>query len=1363
MRFLMLGPLEVCDEGGVVALGGIKPRAVLAMLLLHANEPVSAERLAVALWGEDAPAGVAKNVYVHVSRLRSALGDRGVIETTPAGYRLRVGADELDVARFERLAEDGRRALAEGQPEQAGVVLREALGLWRGPPLAELAWEPFAGAEIARLEEQRLATLEARIEADLGAGRHYELVGELRQLVAVHPTRERLAADLMLALYRCGRQSEALEVYQDTRRLLVTEVGIEPGLRLRKLQDAILRHDESLEQRGGVSPSSELDAVTASPNGSAGREMGVAAGPVRVALPRALDSSGPFVGRDNELAVLRERWAKASDAVGSMVVIAGEPGIGKTRLASELAAEVHEAGALVLYGRCDEGLGVPYQPFVEALRPCARALGVDRLRTELVELAPQLGRLLPELAGLGEPADGASGSERLALFEAVVALIEVLTRDQRALLIVDDLHWAALPTLLLLRHLLRCDRPLGLLIVGSYRETDLSVGNPLGQLLADLQRDGGVEYVRIGGLSGPAIASLLQAAATSRTLRQPLDQHTVELAQLLEAQTAGNPFFMGELLAHLCESGAIASESGLLRLDATTAQLNVPRGLRQVIGQRVARLSESAQRTLRVAAVAGPTFSLRVLERALGEQAGVLDALDEGVVAGLLTEAGQTDYAFAHALVRQTIYEDLGAARRMRLHRQLGEAIEALDHTDAHLEALAHHFAHAAADGQADKAARYALAAGHSATARTSYEQAAAHYQRGLDSLALSAQPHQQRRCELLLGLGAACWDTGELDEARHAYTQAAKLADQLGDATALARAALGFSGPHRFQIGPRSIRLVVDLLQRALAALGDDDSALHTQLTSRLTAARAYEEAAENYERALQANELREPADLPRRCDLLLELGTAQSQVGDSQAAHQTFLQAASLARKLNSPECLARAAIGYGAEMGGFEFGRVDDGLVALLGEAREALGPQDDPLLARVLGRLASELYYSDRNEERVALGEQAVAMAWRIGDRATLASTLSARFLTLWGPENALERLQIASDVVALGEEVRDRELVMRGHHWRVVSLMELGDWVGADIELAVHARLAEELRDPLHLWHVPLFRAARALLEGRLVDAERLTGEAFAVGRRVQAQNAAQVYAAQLFVLRGEQGRLAEMARPLEEFVRRYPVVPVWRAAAAFALAVFGRTEDARRAFEALTAGGLAQIRRDGEWLSTVAILISTGARIGEAKRTSELGELIAPYADRAVIAAGGTVCLGPVSRYAAIAAATAGRTEEAIAHYQHALAAARRWGAEPLTAGIQLELADVLERNLEGFPDHDRRARELRAEGLQSAQRLELAGLQKHWEDHARQDVITAPARAPVGVMPRARQRHSLGVLVCTEEDCGRPVSGPQR
>jgi len=491
-----------------------------------------------------------------------------------------------------------------------------------------------------------------------------------------------------------------------------------------------------------------------------------------------------------------------------------------------------------------------------------------------------------------------------------------------------------------------------------------------------------------------------------------------------------------------------------------------------------------------------------------------------------------------------------------------------------------------------------------------------------------------------------------------------------------------------------------------------------------------AYEEAAEHFERALQAYGLQAHADVPRRCDLLLALASAQSRAGDARNARETFLRASGLARRLGSPERLARAALGYGAGMGGFEFGLVDYTLVGLLEEARTALGPEDGPLLARVLGRTATELYYSQHAERRERLSQESLAMARRLGDRAAIASALSARYLTLWGPENSVQRLQIATDVVALGEEARDRGLVLRGHVWRIVSLMELGDWVGADIELAIHARLAGELRDPLYLWQVPLYRANRAMLDGRLDDAEQFALEAFATGRDVQTQNAGQLYAVQLFTLRAAQGRLAEVVHSLEDFARRYPAVPVWRAAAAFAQVAIERTEAARRTFESLCADGLAEVPRDGEWLATVALLVQVGERLGDAERTAQLGALLVPYADRAVITGRGGACFGPVSRFLAIAAATAGDDEQAIEQYEAALETARRWGAEPLVAAIGLELAVVLERA--GAAGGASRARTTRRHAIATARRLELAGLLAVWDDGgAAPSEVAGPAGAP--------------------------------
>jgi len=305
-QFSLLGPLSVSSDGTPVALGGQKRRALLAVLLLDANTVVSRDRLIDALWGEEPPETARNTIQVYISQLRKLLPE-GALETAPPGYRLVIEPQSVDLFEFVRLSEEGRTALAAGDAAAGADSLRAALALWRGPPLADLAWEPFAQAEIVRLDELRLAALEDRIDADLALGRHGQLIGELEQLVAEHPLRERLRAQLMLALYRSGRQADALAVYQRARRTMVDELGLEPSESLKQLERAILAHDPSL-------------SLTA--------PLATVPSPRQVPTPPT-----PLLGREHELAALAD-LVRNDDA--RLVTLTGIGGIGKTRLALEL-------------------------------------------------------------------------------------------------------------------------------------------------------------------------------------------------------------------------------------------------------------------------------------------------------------------------------------------------------------------------------------------------------------------------------------------------------------------------------------------------------------------------------------------------------------------------------------------------------------------------------------------------------------------------------------------------------------------------------------------------------------------------------------------------------------------------------------------------------------------------------------------------------------------------------------------------------------------------------------------------------------------------------------------------------------------
>ena len=555
-----------------------------------------------------------------------------------------------------------------------------------------------------------------------------------------------------------------------------------------------------------------------------------------VPLPTFLTDIGRiFVGRDGELDRLSQLWKESSAGQLRMALLAGEPGVGKTRLAAELARTVHEEGATVLAGRCDEDLGVPYQPFVESLRHFvdhASSLPerLGRYGGELARLVPELGERIP---GLPAPLRSDPDTERYRLFDAVAAWLEAASAEEPVLLVLDDLQWGAKPTLLLLRHVVRAGAG-RVLVLGTYRDTEMTHDHPLVEVVADLRRQGGVERLSLSGLDDVGVAAIVEQAS-GRTL----DEAGQALARAVYRETEGNPFFVREVLRHLAESGAVkrSEEGWTTRLPVD--DLGIPEGVREVVGRRLARLSDETNKALRVAAVVGPEFEFGVVQAAgdLSEE-NLLSAMEEATAARLITEVSASRYHFAHALLRATLYEGLTGARQTVLHRKAAEAIEAIHHSnlDDYVPALARHWAKASAPvTDATRAVEYARRAGDRALSQLAHDEAANYYASGLDLLdAGGADSADPRRIELLIGRGEAQRRAGDTGY-RETLLAAARLAQRLNEADALARAVLANSRGNIW-----SAPMVVDadrveMLEAAVAAVGDRDMAVRARLLATL------------------------------------------------------------------------------------------------------------------------------------------------------------------------------------------------------------------------------------------------------------------------------------------------------------------------------------------------------------------------------------------------------------------------------------------------------------------------------------------------------------------------------------------------
>ena len=534
------------------------------------------------------------------------------------------------------------------------------------------------------------------------------------------------------------------------------------------------------------------------------------------------DGAAPFAGRAAERATLDRLWKEARTTGRRVAFVAGEPGIGKTRLVAELARDVHAEGGVVLVGRSDDEIDVPYRPFADALDHLARHADDDLLTEHAEEMGGVVGRLAPTLTRRTrvepEPMSNDPEMERVRQFHAVADLLTRQARRAPVLLVLDDVHWADRSSLLLLRDLVRRLDDAPVLAVGTYRDTDLDRTHPLAAMLADFRREPGVERLALSGLSADEVLDLLALVGG-----HDLDDEGVELGRRIAETSSGNPFFVGETLRHLAESGAIRQEDGRwVRGTLDPDDSGVPEGVREVVGRRLSALDDTTQLVLAVAAVAGAEFDAVIVagvaDRPVDE---VLDGLDLAVARNLLVEDPDRfgGFRFAHALVRQTLEEELSTTRRLRLHRALAEATET--QAPDRVEEIAHHFLEAAATGVAEQAVAYARRAADAATERMAPEQTLRWLRRALEAEE-GLEPDPGRRAELLVALGEPAFWADDVVGVADELLEASALAVEAGRPDLQAWAAYWYRGPTAAVVDPTDTR-VRALLEDALTALDAD------------------------------------------------------------------------------------------------------------------------------------------------------------------------------------------------------------------------------------------------------------------------------------------------------------------------------------------------------------------------------------------------------------------------------------------------------------------------------------------------------------------------------------------------------------
>ncbi|MGH7319993.1 MAG: ATP-binding protein, partial [Candidatus Rokuibacteriota bacterium] len=888
------------------------------------------------------------------------------------------------------------------------------------------------------------------------------------------------------------------------------------------------------------------------------------------------EPGGTFVGRRAALRELAAGLDEAEAGRGALVLVTGEPGMGKTRLCMEFERHARSRAARVVWGTCWEGDGAPaYWPWVQVLRDLIEPRADD---------APLAADALPgDVAALltgdrpGTESGGDLEQARFRLFDALAGVLQRAATGQPLVVVLDDLHWADTPSLLALGFLARELTGRRLFILGTYRDVEVTADHPLSGTLARL--GGLTRHISLPGLDHEEIGALI-------ALITGADPDAFVVGSVLR-RTGGNPFFVAELVR------LARAEGGLDALVADGADAAVPAGVRGVVDRRLRRLPEPARRVLEAAAVLGQDFDVEVTARTADVSPSAVASAIEAAEAGRLVAPSRdlTRHTFSHALVREVLYQGIGVERHATLHLRAGESLEQHHAADPapYIAEIAAHLAAAAPAGDPAKAVAYSFDAGRRAMSLLAWEEAATQFGRALRILDVApVAGRATSRCDLLLALGEARVWAGETDSARESFVAAAELARTAGNATRLARAALG--------------------------------------------------------------------------------LGTASPVWG-------------------------------------------VDSVLTELLQTAIEAVGDREPGLAAQLLARLAQAQYFSASDAGREETSRRAIEIARASGEDRPLALALVVRRV-LWGPEDLPGRAAVADELLALARRTRNLDLEVQARAWRVIDLVEEGDLAAADRERLAHAALARRLRQPLHLRDAAIWRAMRALLDGRFTDAEGSAEEALRLGQQAQDPGARSMYGVQRAMIRAEQGDpalLGEAIPLVSEIADEHPEIPAWRALLAFCEARAGRLDESRLDLEQVAAGDFASVRRDATHLVALTHAADAASILWHRDVAAVLLPLLTPVTDRAVVIDRGLACKGVTARLLGLLEGVLGNHGPSIGLLERALTAHERMGARAFAARNRAELAAMLLRR--DGPGDAERAASLIEEAERAARTLRMPGL----------------------------------------------------